>query len=150
MASNSGHSPASMLNSLWLTTNCQLPADDSLSWEQSSNLLLALPASILGFRPWWYPWPYFCLFQDYIWVLKQGLLFHKNEVSDYYCRLSLTVVRVLSRAAICCWSLPAQSSLVSGLIRTNDHVFVQSKTSCVFWNGVSSLTRGVQTAPLMY
>jgi hypothetical protein len=46
-----------------------------------------------------------------------------------------------SRAIICCWPSPAQSILVSGPVGTHDHIFVPSKTTCVFWNRAFSLTR---------
>jgi hypothetical protein len=51
---------------------------------------------------------------------------------------------VQDRGVIFCLPLPAQLFFVLGPIRTHDHIFVHSKITYRSWNGVSSLTSGVQ------
>jgi hypothetical protein len=52
-----------------------------------------------------------------------------------------------SKAVIFWWPSPAQSFLVSGLVRIHDHISVRSKTACRLLNGASSSLRGRVSLP---
>jgi hypothetical protein len=61
----------------WLTVNQWFLTDGT---EQSSNLLLAFVSTVtLCFGLCQNPLPYFCSFQDYLWVFKWGLLLDERR-----------------------------------------------------------------------
>jgi hypothetical protein len=49
---------------------------------------------------------------------------------------------VQSSPVNCCWPLPAQSLMVSGIVGTRDIIYVRSKIVYIFGHGVSSSMKG--------